>query len=152
MSSSATTDPSERIEPLFVGEAPAVKTALNLVTRIAPTRATVLITGETGTGKELIARLLHARSDRADLTLSRRQLRGDRGFARRVGIVRSRESAFTGANAQRAGKFAAAHGGTLFFDEATSMSARTQSALLRVLQCGEYCRSARSGWLSAMCA
>lgn len=50
----------------FVGEAPAVKAALDLVTRVAPTRATVLVTGETGTGKELIAKLVHTQSDRAD--------------------------------------------------------------------------------------
>jgi transcriptional regulator with GAF, ATPase, and Fis domain len=139
MSSTTTAGLRQPIEPFFVGQVPAVKTALNLVARIAATRASVLITGETGTGKDVIARLLHARSDRADRPF----------FAVNCGaladsLIESElfghaRGAFTGANAQRAGKFAAAHGGTLFFDEVTSMSPHTQSALLRVLQSGEYC-------------
>jgi DNA-binding NtrC family response regulator len=139
MSSSAAAGFCQQIEPLFVGQDPAVKAALDLVRRIAPTRATVLITGETGTGKDLIARLLHARSDRADrpfLAVNCGAIADTLVESELFGHARG---AFTGANAQRAGKFAAAHGGTLFFDEVTSMSARTQAALLRVLQSGEYC-------------
>jgi transcriptional regulator with GAF, ATPase, and Fis domain len=139
MSSSATASFCRQTEPLFVGQAPAIKAALDLVARIAPTRATVLITGETGTGKELIARMLHARSDRADrpfLAINCGAMADSLVESELFGHARG---AFTGANAQRAGKFAAAHGGTLFFDEVTSMSGHTQSALLRVLQSGEYC-------------
>jgi transcriptional regulator with GAF, ATPase, and Fis domain len=139
MSSSATTSLCLPTEPLFVGQVPAIKTAVDLVTRIAPTRATVLITGETGTGKELIARMMHARSDRADrafLAVNCGAIADSLVESELFGHARG---AFTGASAQRAGKFAAAHGGTLFFDEVTSMSAHTQSALLRVLQSGEYC-------------
>lgn len=126
-------------EPLLVGRCPAIRAALNLVARVAPTRATVLITGETGTGKELIARLLHGNSDRAN-----RPLLAVNCGAVAESLVESElfghaRGSFTGANTRRAGKFAAADGGTLFFDEVTSMSERLQAALLRVLQSGEYC-------------
>lgn len=123
----------------FVGKAPAVNAALNLVARVAPTRATVLITGETGTGKELIARLIHARSDRAHcpfLAVSCGAITDSLVEAELFGHSRG---AFTGAGTRRPGKFETAHQGTLFFDEVTSMSARLQAALLRVLQSGEYC-------------
>jgi DNA-binding NtrC family response regulator len=126
-------------EPHFVGEAPAIKTALDLLNRVAPTHATVLVTGETGTGKELIARLLHARSDRADrpfLAVSCGALSDSLVESELFGHSRG---AFTGAAGRRAGKFEAAHRGTLFFDEVTSMSNRMQTALLRVLQSGDYC-------------
>jgi DNA-binding NtrC family response regulator len=139
MSNSAAAGFCQQIEQLFVGQDPAVRAALDLVRRIAPTRATVLITGETGTGKDLIARLLHARSDRADRPLLAVNCGAIADTLVESELFGHARGAFTGANAQRAGKFAAAHGGTLFFDEVTSMSPRTQSALLRVLQSGEYC-------------
>ena len=136
----AQTGPAGRSnEPRFVGEAPAIKTALHLLNRVAPTHATVLVTGETGTGKELIARLLHARSNR-----SRRPFLAVSCGAISDSLVESElfghsRGAFTGAAARRPGKFAVAHGGTLFLDEVTSMSNRMQTALLRVLQSGDYC-------------
>ena len=123
----------------FIGRAPAVEAALKLVGRVAPTRATVLITGETGTGKELIARLLHAGSNRADrpfLAVSCGAMTDSLVESELFGHAKG---AFTGADARRPGKFEAAHRGTLFLDEVTSMSGRMQAALLRVLQSGEYC-------------
>jgi transcriptional regulator with GAF, ATPase, and Fis domain len=129
----------QQSELRFVGEAPAIKAALTLVGRVAPTRATVLVTGETGTGKELIARMLHAQSDRADrqlLTVSCGAITESLLESELFGHSRG---AFTGANIRRPGKFETAHRGTLFFDEVASMSGRMQAALLRVLQSGEYC-------------
>lgn len=124
---------------IVIGQSPAIQSVLDLVARVAPTRATVLITGETGTGKELIARLLHTHSDRRH-----RPMLAVNCGALSDSLIESElfghaKGAFTGAHASRAGKFAAAHGGTLFFDEITSMSDRTQAALLRVLQSGEFC-------------
>jgi transcriptional regulator with GAF, ATPase, and Fis domain len=123
----------------FVGQDPRIRAALNLVARVAPTPATVLIVGETGTGKELIARLVHERSARA----ARPFLAVNCG-AVADSLIESElfghlKGAFTGANERRTGKFEAADCGTLFLDEITSMSAGLQAALLRVLQSGEYC-------------
>lgn len=126
-------------EPTFVGESASIKTVLNLVSRVAPTRATVLITGETGTGKELIARLLHARSDRADRPFLAVNCGATTESLVESDLFGHSKGAFTGANARRQGKFEAADRGTLFLDEVASMSSRMQAALLRVLQFGEYC-------------
>ena len=111
---------------------------LQLIARVAPTRATVLIAGETGTGKELVARLLHQQSDRADqpfLAVNCGAIAESLAQSELFGHVKG---AFTGADARRPGKFEAAHRGTLFFDEVTSMAGHVQAALLRVLQSGEY--------------
>jgi transcriptional regulator with GAF, ATPase, and Fis domain len=118
---------------LFVGDSPAARRVLDLVGRVAPSRTSVLITGESGTGKELVARMIHARSDRAEKlftaincaalpeTLLESELFGiERGVA-------------TGVEA-RAGRFEAADGGTLFLDEVGDMPLTLQSKLLRVLQ------------------
>jgi len=123
----------------FVGQDPHILAALNLVARVAPTPATVLIVGETGTGKELIARLLHNRSARAAgpfLALNCGAVTDSLIESELFGHLKG---AFTGANERRSGKFDAANRGTLFLDEVTSMSAGLQAALLRVLQSGEYC-------------
>jgi transcriptional regulator with GAF, ATPase, and Fis domain len=118
---------------LFVGDSPAARRVLDLIGRVAPSRTSVLITGESGTGKELVARMIHARSDRAEKlftaincaalpeTLLESELFGiERGVA-------------TGVEA-RAGRFEAADGGTLFLDEVGDMPLTLQSKLLRVLQ------------------
>jgi transcriptional regulator with GAF, ATPase, and Fis domain len=117
----------------FVGESLGARRVLDLVARVAPSRTSVLITGESGTGKELVARMIHARSDRADgpfiaincaalpETLLESELFGiERGVA-------------TGVDA-RAGRLEAANGGTLFLDEIGDMPASVQAKLLRVLQ------------------
>jgi DNA-binding NtrC family response regulator len=123
----------------FVGEDSRVLAALNLVARVAPTPATVLIIGETGTGKELIARLLHAKSERTAgpfLALNCGALTESLVESELFGHTKG---AFTGAGDRKLGKFEAANRGTLFLDEVPSMSAGLQAALLRVLQSGEYC-------------
>jgi DNA-binding NtrC family response regulator len=122
----------------IVGRDPRVLAALDLVARVAPTSATVLIVGETGTGKELIARLLHARSARAAgpfLAVNCGAVADSLVESELFGHLKG---AFTGASERRQGKFEAANRGTLFLDEVTSMSAGLQAALLRVLQSGEY--------------
>jgi transcriptional regulator with GAF, ATPase, and Fis domain len=118
---------------LFVGDSAAARRVLDLVSRVAPSKISVLLTGESGTGKELVARMLHARSDRAEKpfvaincaalpeTLLESELFGiERGVA-------------TGVEA-RAGRFETAQGGTLFLDEIGDMPPALQSKLLRVLQ------------------
>ena len=123
----------------YVGDDPRVRSALRLVDRVAPTPATVLIVGETGTGKEVIARMVHARSPRAAhpfLAVHCGAIADTLVESELFGHVRG---AFTGATSRRPGKFEAAHRGTVFLDEVTSTSAGMQAALLRVLQSGEYC-------------
>jgi DNA-binding NtrC family response regulator len=115
-----------------------VRSALRLVDRVAPTPATVLIVGETGTGKEVVARMLHARSGRAAqpfLAVNCGAIADTLVESELFGHVRG---AFTGASTRQAGKFEAAHRGTIFLDEVTSTSGGMQAALLRVLQSGEY--------------
>jgi PAS domain S-box-containing protein len=122
----------------IVGTSPALRTVLSRISKVAPSDSTVLITGETGTGKELVARAIHRRSDR-----------GSRAFvgANCAAIPRDlitselfghEKGAFTGATQQRLGKFELANGGTLFLDEVGELPAETQIALLRVLQEHEF--------------
>jgi DNA-binding NtrC family response regulator len=122
----------------FLGRDPAILCLLDLVARVAPTRATVLVTGETGTGKELIARLLHLQSDRRSRPFLAVSCGAITESLVETELFGHSKGAFTGADARRSGKFEAAHRGTLFFDEVTSMGPRMQAALLRVLQSGEY--------------
>lgn len=124
---------------VLIGEDAQILAALRLAERVAPTPATVLIVGETGTGKELIARHVHIKSTRAKsefLAVNCGALAESLIESELFGHTRG---AFTGANSRKAGKFEAAHRGTLFLDEVTSMGSGLQSALLRVLQSGEYC-------------
>jgi PAS domain S-box-containing protein len=118
----------------IVGSSPALKTVLSSVVKVAPTDSTVLITGETGTGKELIARAIHKASRRAAqafITVScaaiPSSLIGSELFGHEKG-------AFTGALQQRQGRFELAHAGTIFLDEIGELPAETQIAFLRVLQ------------------
>jgi Nif-specific regulatory protein len=122
----------------IVGSSPALLAVLQQVERVAPTDATVLILGETGTGKELIARAIHDRSHR----VSRPLVKVNCG-AISAGLVESElfghvKGAFTGALAQRTGRFELADGGTLFLDEVGELPLETQVKLLRVLQDGEF--------------
>jgi len=122
----------------IVGTSPALKGVLSLISKVAPSDSTVLITGETGTGKELVARAIHrrsARSSRAFVSVNcaatPRELIASELFGHEKG-------AFTGATHQRLGRFELANGGTIFLDEVGELPAETQIALLRVLQEHEF--------------
>ena len=124
----------------IVGTSPALQAVLARMARVAPTDSTVLITGETGTGKELIARAIHKRSTRANRAFVSvncaaipRDLIASELFGHEKG-------AFTGALQRRMGRFELAEGGTIFLDEIGELPAETQIALLRVLQEREYQR------------
>jgi formate hydrogenlyase transcriptional activator len=122
----------------IVGNSPALLAVLRAVEQIAPTDSTVLIYGETGTGKELIARALHNRSARKD-----RALVTVNCSAISAGLVESElfghlKGAFTGAIDRRIGRFELANGGTIFLDEIGELPLETQVKLLRVLQEQEF--------------
>ncbi len=124
--------------PEMVAYSSAIKQLLNAVDIIAPTSATVLISGETGVGKELIARRLHAASDRAEeefVTINCGAIPEDLVDSTLFG---HEKGAFTGAHERRRGYFDRAQNGTLFLDEINSLPAASQVRLLRVLQEGEY--------------
>jgi len=122
----------------IVGASRALREVLNLVRTVAPTSSTVLIVGETGTGKELIVRAIHKHSTRRDhrfVTLN--------CAAIPLGLLESElfgheRGAFTGAVARKVGRFEAADGGTLFLDEIADIPLELQPKLLRVLQEGEF--------------
>ena len=125
-----------RLHEAIVGTSPAMVAVYELVRRVAPTRSTVLITGETGTGKELVARAIHDLSPRKDelfVPINCTAIPAELLESELFGHVRG---AFSGAHADRIGKFQAADEGTLFLDEIGDMDARLQAKLLRVLQEG----------------
>jgi two-component system response regulator AtoC len=121
----------------IVGHSPAMRRLLDAVGRVAPKDVTVLVRGETGTGKELVAGLLHAESRRSSGPLVRfncAAIPGELAEAELFGQVRG---AFTGASAARRGFFAEADGGTLVLDEVGELPMGVQAKLLRALQEGE---------------
>jgi DNA-binding NtrC family response regulator len=118
----------------IIGNSPALRSALDLATRVAPTRSTVLITGETGTGKELIAGLIHSASPRAAGPLVKVNCAALPETLLESELFGHERGAFTGADRQRVGRFEEANGGTLFLDEVGDTSRATQAKLLRVLQ------------------
>jgi PAS domain S-box-containing protein len=122
----------------IVGTSPALKAVLSRISKVAPSDSTVLITGETGTGKELVARAIHRRSNRAPrafVSVNCAAIPRDLIASELFGHERG---AFTGATQQRVGRFELANGGTLFLDEVGELPAETQIALLRVLQEHEF--------------
>ena len=122
----------------IVGASPALQAVLTWVAKVGPTDSTVLITGETGTGKELIARAIHKRSRR-----SGRAFVSVNCAALAASLISSElfgheKGAFTGATHRRLGRFELADGGTIFLDEVGELPPETQVALLRVLQEREF--------------
>ncbi len=126
--------------PEIIGEAPAMQEVFRAIGRLMRSDITVLVTGESGTGKELVARALHRHSVRKDnpfIALNMAAIPKDLMEAELFG---HEKGAFTGANAQRKGRFEQADGGTLFMDEIGDMPAELQTRLLRVLADGEFYR------------
>ena len=129
----------EQIDQAFMfeeilGSSPALQTVLSNIVKVAPTDSTVLITGETGTGKELIARAIHKhshRSFRAFISVNCGSIPPSLMASELFG---HEKGAFTGALQRRLGRFEMAHGGTIFLDEVGELPAETQITLLRVLQ------------------
>ncbi len=118
----------------IVGASPALKTVLSHVSKVAPTDSTVLISGETGTGKELIARAIHKHSRRAERAFVSLNCAATPPSLIASELFGHEKGAFTGAVQQRRGRFELAHSGTIFLDEIGEIPSDTQIALLRVLQ------------------
>ena len=122
------------------GNSAEIKEVREQIARVAPTDATVLIVGETGTGKELVARAIHRNSNRAKKAFIAVNCAAFTETLLESELFGHERGAFTGADRARQGLFEAAHGGTLFLDEAGEMSAAAQAKLLRVLVDGEVLR------------
>ena len=118
----------------IVGSSPALKTVLSSIVQVAPTDSTVLITGETGTGKELIARAIHKGSQRASHAFISVNCAAIPASLIASELFGHEKGAFTGAMQRRQGRFELAHSGTIFLDEIGELPAETQIALLRVIQ------------------
>ena len=129
---------AEHDHDAMVGDSPRFRELLERIRLVASTSATVLITGETGTGKELVAHTIHNLSPRRDRPMVRVNC-----AAISAGLIESElfghvKGAFTGATEKRVGRFEHAHGGTLFLDEITELPLESQSKLLRALQEQEF--------------
>lgn len=122
------------------GNSAGIKAVRDQIARVAPTDATVLIVGETGTGKELVARALHRNSQRGNKPLIAVNCAAFTETLLESELFGHERGAFTGADRPRQGLFEAAHGGTLFLDEAGEMSPAAQAKLLRVLVDGQVVR------------
>jgi formate hydrogenlyase transcriptional activator len=122
----------------IVGSSVALQNVLRAIERVAPTDSTVLITGETGTGKELIAHALHRRSQRSGRALVKVNCAALPSELIASELFGHEKGAFTGALQQRIGRFETAHGGTIFLDEIGELTPEMQIALLRVLQEKEF--------------
>lgn len=123
--------------PDFVAAAPSMQPVLELISQVGPSDANVLITGEHGTGKEIVSKLLHAASPRARMPLVAVNAGGLPEGTFESEIFGHVKGAFTDARADRVGRFELANGGTLFLDEIANVPLRQQAKLLRVLETGE---------------
>jgi len=122
----------------IVGNSPAIRAVVNAVNQVAPTPASVLIQGETGTGKELVARAIHQQSQRAAKPFIRVNCATIPSALSESEFFGHEKGAFTGAANRRTGRFELAHSGILFLDEVGELPLELQPKLLRVLQEGEY--------------
>lgn len=129
---------SAAARPLLIAESPAMRPVLELIARVGPSDANVLITGENGTGKEVVARTLHALSERSArpiVTVNAGALSEGTFESEVFGHIKG---AFTDAKADRVGRFELADGGTLFLDEIANVPVNLQPKLLRVIETGEF--------------
>ena len=124
----------------IIGKSPELLAALDVARRAAPSRSTVLLTGETGTGKELVAELVHRHSPRVDAPFVKVNCAALPETLLESELFGHERGAFTSADRLRVGRFEQADGGTLFLDEVGDMSLATQAKLLRVLQDQEFQR------------
>jgi DNA-binding NtrC family response regulator len=120
--------------PPIIGESEEIQDIKETIERVGPTEARVLISGENGTGKELVAKWIHHRSERADAPLVEVNCAAIPSELIESELFGHEKGAFTGATQQRIGKFEQAHEGTLFLDEIGDMSLSAQAKVLRVLQ------------------
>jgi DNA-binding NtrC family response regulator len=120
----------------IIGETPSIQKIKDTIEKVAPTDARVLITGENGTGKELVARWIHEKSNRANMPLIEVNCAAIPSELIESELFGHEKGAFTTAIKQRIGKFEQAHGGTLFLDEIGDMSLSAQAKVLRVIQEG----------------
>ena len=127
----------EQDRHLLVGNSAAMMRVRELIARAGPAQATVLITGESGTGKELVARAIHCASSRAEGPFIKVNCAAIPDDLIESELFGHEKGSFTGATARQKGRFARAHGGTIFLDEIGDMSLRTQAKVLRALQEGE---------------
>src|ERR1700756_1491866 len=128
-----------------VGASPALKSVLSAVSKVAPTDSTVLLTGQTGSGKELIARAIHRKSERSVRAFISVNCAAIPQSLIASELFGHEKGAFTGATQRHLGRFELAEGGTIFLDEIGELPAETQIALLRVLQEHEFERGGGTG-------
>src|SRR5437870_10977203 len=127
-------------EDRIIGQAPAIRRAIELALNVADTQTSVLIQGESGTGKELLANLIHYNSGREDMPYIKLNCGAIPETLLETELFGHEKGAFTDARARRQGRFEESDGGTLFLDEIGEMSLSAQVRLLRVLQDGEFTR------------
>lgn len=132
--------PAESIQETIIGRSSAMQDVFKLIGRVSRADAPVMITGESGSGKELVARAIHKFSPRAQREFVAINITAIPDNLLESELFGHEKGAFTGAMAQRIGRFEQCDGGTLFLDEIGDMPAGVQSKLLRVLQEGEFCR------------
>lgn len=125
---------SQTLGPRIIGDTPCIQELRNTITHVADTTADILLFGETGTGKELVARSLHEQSDRREQNFVAVNCGAVPENLIESELYGHEKGAFTGAESRRIGKFEYAQGGTLFLDEIESMPMQAQIKLLRVLQ------------------
>lgn len=121
-----------------IGRSKSFRHALNMVTKVSDSKVSVLLLGETGVGKEVMARTLHKYSDRRDQPFVAINCAAIPPDLIESELFGAEKGAFTGATQTRMGKFERAHGGTIFLDEVVELPPRAQATLLRVLQEGEF--------------
>jgi len=124
--------------PTMIAESPAMQPVLQMISRVGPSNANVMITGENGTGKGVVAATLHAISDRASRPLVTVNIGGLSEGVFESELFGHVKGAFTDAKADRVGRFELAEGGTLFLDEIANLPLTQQPKLLRVLETGEF--------------